>query len=80
MNTVANHGLLNNMASRHKGEMVYPRQLEQIEKLLAARDDLKTIVYTRKRYTDLVSFFPFLLLIVGLLSAEWFIRKRNGGY
>ena len=80
MNTVANHGLLNNMASRHKGEMVYPRQIEQIEKLLAARDDLKTIVYTRKRYTDLVSFFPFLLLIVGLLSAEWFIRKRNGGY
>ena len=80
MNTVANHGLLNIMDSRHHGKMVYPAQLGEIEKLLAARDDLKTIVYTRKRYTDLVSFFPFLLLIVGLLSAEWFIRKRNGGY
>jgi len=80
MNTVANHVLLNNMANRHKGKIVYPEQMDQIEKMLAARDDLKTIAYTRKRYTDLVSFFPVLLILLGLLSAEWFIRKRNGSY
>ena len=80
MNTVANHVLLNNIASRHKGKMVYPDQLDQIEQLLAARDDMKTVVYTQKRYTDLVSFLPVLLLLLGLLSAEWFIRKRNGSY
>jgi len=54
--------------------------MDQIEQLLAARDDLKTIAYTQKRYTDLVSFLPVLLLILGLLSAEWFIRKRSGSY
>ncbi len=80
MNTVANHILLNNMASRHKGKMIYPSQLDQIEQLLSARDDLKTVVYTQKRFTDLVSFLPALLLLLGLLSAEWFIRKRNGSY
>ncbi len=80
INTVANHVLLNNMAVRHKGKMVYPAQLGQIEKLLSDRDDLKTIAYTRKRYTDLVSLLPVLLLLLGLLSAEWFIRKRNGSY
>jgi len=80
MNTVANHVLLNNLAVRHKGKMVYPDQLDDIEKLLASRDDLKTVAYTQKRYADLVSFFPALLLIVLLLSAEWFIRKRNGSY
>lgn len=80
MNTVANHVLLNNMASRHKGKMVYPAQMEDITKLLAARDDLKTVAYSQKRYTDLVSFFPVLLLLLLLLSAEWFIRKRNGSY
>jgi len=80
MNTVANHVLLNNMATRHKGKMVYPEQMGEIVKLLADRDDLKTVVYTRKRYTDLVSFFPVLLLLLVLLSAEWFIRKRNGSY
>lgn len=80
MNTVADHLLLNNMAARHKGKMVYPEQLDQIEQLLAGRDDLKTVVYTQKRYTDLVSYLPVLLLLLGLLSAEWFIRKRNGSY
>ncbi len=80
MNTVANHVLLNNMAVRHKGKMVYPDQLDQIEQMLASRDDLKTIAYTQKRYTDLVSYVPFLLLLLLLLSAEWFLRKRNGSY
>ncbi len=80
LNTLANHLLLNNMANRHKGEMVYPAQLNKIEQLLSARDDMKTIAYTQKRYTDLVSLLPYLLLLLGLLSAEWFIRKRNGSY
>jgi hypothetical protein len=80
MNTVANHLLLNNLALRHNGKMVYPAQLDQIESLLEARDDLKTIAYVQKRYTDLVSFFPLLILLISLISAEWFIRKRNGGY
>ena len=80
MNTVANHTLLFNLAERHKGKMVYPNQLDQIQQLLASHDDFKTIVYTQKRYTELVSFFPVLLLLLLLLSAEWFIRKRNGSY
>jgi len=79
-NTVANHVLLNNIASRHKGKMLYPAQLDQIDQLLADRDDLKTIAYTQKRYTDLVSFLPLLLLLLVLLSTEWFLRKRNGSY
>jgi hypothetical protein len=80
MNTVANHVLLNNIAVKHKGKMVNPDQLDQIEKLISSRDDLKTIAYAQKRYTDLVSIFPVLLLLISLLSAEWFIRKRNGSY
>jgi hypothetical protein len=54
--------------------------MDKIEQLLASRDDLKTIAYAQKRYTDLVSLLPYLLLLIGLLSAEWFIRKRNGSY
>jgi len=80
MNTVADYGLLNTLASTHQGKMVFPSQLDQIPGLLAARDDFKTVAYSQKRYTDLVSFFPILLLILGLLTAEWFVRKRNGSY
>jgi hypothetical protein len=80
LNTVANHLLLFNMASRHKGEMLFPTQMDKIEQLLSERDDLKTIAFAQKRYTDLVSLLPYLLLLLGLLSTEWFIRKRNGSY
>lgn len=80
MNTVANHTLLNNIAVRHGGKMVYPAQLDQIEQLLSARDDIKTIAYSKKRYAELVSFLPVLLLLILLLSTEWFLRKRNGSY
>ena len=80
INTVANHVLLNNMAARHKGKMIFSSQLDQIKKLLSSRDDLKTVVYSQKLYTDLVSFLPVLILLLGLLTSEWFIRKRNGSY
>jgi len=80
MNTVANHVLLNNMAMRHGGKMVYPAQLDQVEKMLNSRDDLKTIVYSQKHYTDLVSFMPLLILLLIFLAFEWLIRKRNGSY
>jgi hypothetical protein len=80
VNTLADHRLLNTLASRHKGKMLYPASVAEIAKLLEARDDLKTIAYSRKRYTDLVGFLPVLILLLGLLSAEWFIRKRNGSY
>lgn len=80
INTVANHQLMNNIATRHKGKMIYPQQLDEISKLLTARDDLKTIAYSQKRYTDLVAFMPFLLLLLLLLSVEWFLRKRSGSY
>jgi hypothetical protein len=72
--------LLNNIAVQHHGKMVNPDQLDELDKLISARDDLKTIAYAQKRYTDIVSIFPVLLLLIGLLSAEWFIRKRNGSY
>ncbi len=80
MNTVADHTLLNTISARHSGKMVYPSQLSQIEELLSQRDDLKTIAYSQKRYTDLVSYVPFLILLLLLFSAEWFLRKRNGSY
>ncbi len=80
MNTVADHSLLHTLAKQHNGEMVYPAQLEKIKDLLEKRNDIKTVSYSRKKYTDLVNIFGVFLLILSLLSAEWFIRKRNGGY
>jgi hypothetical protein len=78
--TVANHHLLFNLASRHGGTMLYPKNMHSIRDLLEKRDDIKTVVYSERRYTDLLNIFPVFLFIVVLLGAEWLLRKRAGGY
>ena len=78
--TVANHHLLFNLASRHNGAMLYPKNMQTIVDLLNKRDDIKTIAYSERRYTDLVNLFWVFLLIVALLGTEWLLRKRAGGY
>jgi hypothetical protein len=78
--TVANHQLLFNLADRHKGTMLYPGNMNSLTDLLEKRDDIKTIVYSERRYTDLINIFWVFLFIVALLGSEWLLRKRAGGY
>lgn len=80
LNTVANHGLMYSLAKKHNGAMVYPKDMLSIADILLQRDDLKTIVHSEKRFSDLVNVIWVLLAIVALLAAEWFLRKRNGSY
>ncbi len=78
--TRADHTLLYNLASRHGGEMVFPDQLSQLPGLLKERDDIHTLIYTRKTYNELNNIIWMLVAIIALLSAEWFIRKYKGSY
>jgi hypothetical protein len=80
LNTVANQSLLYSLAKKHNGEMVYPADMMSIADKLLQRNDLKTIVHTEKRFSDLVNVIWVLLVIVALLATEWFLRKRNGSY
>lgn len=79
-NIVANHSLLATLSGMHGGSTVYMNQLGALADRINSREDFKTITYSQKKFTELVSYFPFLILILLLLSAEWFIRKRNGSY
>ena len=78
--TIANHHLLFNLANSHGGTMLYPKNMQSIKDLLEKRDDIKTVVYSDRRYTDLINIFWVFLLIVVLLGTEWVLRKRAGGY
>ncbi len=79
-NTIADHNLLYNLALKRGGEMVYPDQLDDLLEMIKTREDIKTISYTQKRFTEILNIPLLLILILALLSAEWFIRKRAGGY
>jgi len=79
-NTIANHQLLYNLSKKSGGEMLYPSQIDKLADLLQKRDDIKVVKYTQKRFNDLVNLYWIFFIIIALLSAEWFLRKRNGGY
>ena len=80
INTVANHNLLFNLARKGDGEMLFPQQMEQFNDLFQQRGDIKTITFSQKRYNELTNIIWVLIIIIGLLSVEWFIRKYLGSY
>lgn len=77
---VADHSLLNTLAERHKGKMVYPKELSSLAEMIRKRDDIAAVSYSQKKYSDIINLFWVLMLIIGLLSLEWFLRKRGGAY
>jgi len=80
LNSVADHNLLYRIAKAHNGEMYYARDLQSLRKKIMAREDIRPVSYAQKRFIDLSGNLWLFLLILGLISAEWFIRKRSGAY
>jgi len=80
LNTVADHHLLFQFADGSGGKMIYPSGMDQLAENILARDDIRPITWSRKKYEDLLNKGWVLALIVGLLTMEWFLRKRAGSY
>ena len=80
LNTIADHHLLSQLARENGGDIYYPGQLDRLAADIRGRDDIKPVIYTRKKFEDLLNEWWLLALIAGLLSLEWFIRKRAGSY
>ena len=80
INTVADHQLLYNISQKHDGELVTPNELNKLVEKLNSRDDIKTVSYTQNKLSELINLKWIFILLLALLSFEWFIRKRNGAY
>ncbi len=78
--STADHKLLNTLALKHGGKMFYPAQLDSLYNSLEAREDIKSVSRIEKRYENLVNLFWILLIVLSLLSVEWFLRKWSGNY
>lgn len=76
--SAANHQLLFTLAKQNGGEMVFPEQLNQLAKSIMKNENIKTIAYEDNNYRELVDEKWIFILILLLLSLEWFLRRRNG--
>lgn len=76
--SAADHQLLSDMARQSGGQMLQPSQISQLADLIRRNENIKTVVYEDKTFSDLIELRWIFILIAGLLALEWFIRKREG--
>ncbi len=78
--TTADHSLMYKLANGSGGELVYPRQLNELAEAIKARDDIRNVVYEQTWFKEAIHLKWLFFIILALLSLEWFVRKRNGAY
>lgn len=76
--TTANHQLLYTISNQSGGKRIYPNQLSSLAQLIKGNEQIKTISYENRRYEDLINLKIIFWLILGMLTVEWFVRKRSG--
>ncbi|MCB9360119.1 MAG: hypothetical protein H6587_01175 [Flavobacteriales bacterium] len=79
-NTIANHQLLANLVKKHDGGLFFPSNLEDISDAIQENNNIASIIFEEKDLKELINLKWIFGLILLLLSAEWFLRKRNGAY
>lgn len=80
MNTVADHGLWENIAARTGGIATGPTQLDRIAEALKERPEMAARSYSHASFSDLISLRWLFLPLLLLLTLEWALRRRSGTY
>lgn len=76
--TTADHQLLFMLASQSNGELLYPSALNTLPDKIKKNELVKTISYEDSRFREMIDIRVLCLIILALLSLEWFFRKRSG--
>ncbi len=79
-NTVANHQLMQNISEKFGGKIFYPNEIELIEKIILANDNIASVIYEENDLKEFINLKWIFFVLILLLSIEWFLRKRNGAY
>lgn len=74
-NLTADHSLLNTIAQNSGGQMLYPQQLSQLPELLKNRDDIRNVMFSRYKYSELIKQPWLFVAIILLLAIEWTARR-----
>lgn len=76
----ANHGLLVDLASVGDGKFASLQQYHSIIDDLFKRDDLSSKAYSSIELKELIELFWIFVVLILLLSTEWFLRRYWGNY
>lgn len=80
LDTRANHTVLYQLAEKTNAQFFPLHENQKVIDAIDLREDITPISYEESTYKDLIDYFWILILLVLLLSFEWFLKRRNGAY
>ena len=76
--TVANHKILFQLANISGGKLFYPNQSDKIITAIKKSKNNLISISTKEKLKDMINIPMILLILLILISLEWFLRKYNG--
>lgn len=77
INSVANHALLSQLATRSGGKMFGTTQLKELERELMNNESIKPVTYSQRSVSPLIELKWLFFVVLVLFALEWWIRKRE---
>ncbi|MFT5764769.1 MAG: hypothetical protein ACI8X3_002201 [Saprospiraceae bacterium] len=78
--TTANHGLLRMLSEKYGGKLLYPDQLTTLPQLIKDKGTVLPTIYDTSKTRSVMNLRWIFFLLLGLLTAEWFMRRYFGSY
>ncbi|MEM7106679.1 MAG: hypothetical protein AAF519_00540 [Bacteroidota bacterium] len=79
LNLTADFGLLRNIANDSGGQFYLESQLDELNETLRNKQG-QAIIHSNEKYLPFINLQWIFILILSLVTAEWFIRKFSGSY
>ncbi|MBE0640578.1 MAG: hypothetical protein IH599_01000 [Bacteroidales bacterium] len=76
----ADHSSLFLMAQGSGGKVFYRDQMSEVASWLKDKENIRTVVYEKKSFAELIHLKWLFFTILLLLSIEWFFRRWLGSY
>lgn len=79
LSLTANHNLLRKVARNSGGNFYLPDQFDQLIQDLQGKET-QSIIFSEEEYLPVINLPWLLVLLIALITLEWFLRKYNGSY
>lgn len=77
---VANHSILQQIATKTGGKLIPLDSIHQIPVWLSGQQNITSIAHYSDSYQAIINYFWALILLIGLIFTEWLLRKMYGSY
>lgn len=78
--TVANHGVLRQLAQKQGGAVIGPNDLANLANQIKEKGTIKPVIYQTNQTKPLIHLKWVFALLAALLALEWFLRRYFGAY